>query len=154
MRVALQCYYVGSLPVGPFGWWVSPWLVLVTPSGGAFFCPGATPALAGLHSPKIVSQNVPVVKGLSGQYQKLDKKSSLCYHQSMMNGKLKRLRERKLLTQVELAQMAGLTAVTISRIETGTHKPMFSTVKKLAAALGVPPEKLIERPRERSAHNG
>lgn len=33
--------------------------------------------------------------------------------------KVKQLRERKMLTQVELAEMAGVTPVTIQRIERG-----------------------------------
>lgn len=66
----------------------------------------------------------------------------------MMNGKLKRAREKRLMTQEELAKSTGISVTSISRIENGAHKPRFSTVKKLAAALGVEPERLIERAKE------
>lgn len=65
-----------------------------------------------------------------------------------MDGKLRRLREKRFLTQAELATMTGLTVTTISRIETGAHKPRFGTLKKLANALGVEPEKLVEKAKE------
>ncbi len=60
---------------------------------------------------------------------------------------LRELRERRLLTQRELAAKAGLTDVAISRLETGKTRPRFSTIKKLAAALGVTPAALMERRR-------
>ncbi len=57
---------------------------------------------------------------------------------------LRRLREAQLLTQHELGAKAGLSNVAISRIETSRTRPRFSTVKKLAAALGVKPAALTE----------
>jgi predicted transcriptional regulator len=53
--------------------------------------------------------------------------------------KLKVLRERKFLSQRELGVNSGVHYVTIARIETGVVKPHFSTVRKLAKALGVRP---------------
>jgi len=55
---------------------------------------------------------------------------------------LKALRERALLTQSELAAKAGVSEVTINRIEADRHDPRFSTIRKLALALGVSPEEL------------
>ncbi len=52
---------------------------------------------------------------------------------------LRELREARLFTQDDLAQLAGLVVVTINRVEKGRQKPRFSTIRKLAKALGVPP---------------
>lgn len=59
-----------------------------------------------------------------------------------MAGNLLTLRTRRFMTQVELAQAAGMSPTTINRVETGKLTPRFSTIKRLAAALGVSPEEL------------
>ena len=61
---------------------------------------------------------------------------------------LREARERALLTQEELAARSGVTVSTISRVETGAQAARISTLRKLAAALGVEAETLIdwERP--------
>jgi len=59
--------------------------------------------------------------------------------------RLLRERERKALTLRELADLAGVTHVTVWRIEnetSGAARP--STLRKIAAALGVEPEALID----------
>ncbi len=53
-------------------------------------------------------------------------------------------RRRRFLTQEELAETTGLTPSTISRIEAGIQEPRLSTVKRLAAALGMEPADLID----------
>ena len=54
---------------------------------------------------------------------------------------LREIRERAVLTQAELAKLAGVTSATVSDLETGKRKPRPSTVRKLAKALKVkPPE--------------
>lgn len=58
--------------------------------------------------------------------------------------RLRPTRERKALSQRELAALAGMTHTQISRIETGLSEPYPSTVRKLAAALGVDPTDLME----------
>jgi transcriptional regulator with XRE-family HTH domain len=61
--------------------------------------------------------------------------------------KLTRLREirlRKALSQQDLAGLAGLTPATVSRLEAGLENPYPSTVRKLAKALGVDPEQLMD----------
>ena len=58
--------------------------------------------------------------------------------------RLRFIRERKALTQRELARRAGVSHVTIARIETGQDDPYPTTVRKLATALGVEPEELME----------
>lgn len=60
--------------------------------------------------------------------------------------RLKEWRERRMLTQGELAQRAGVARATISRLER-VYEPWegarFSTIRKLAAALDVQPEELM-----------
>lgn len=58
--------------------------------------------------------------------------------------RLREARERRLLTQEELAERTGLTQTTISRLETGKARPRLRTVRRLAEALRVRPEQLTE----------
>jgi len=58
--------------------------------------------------------------------------------------RLRQIRQRKALSQQDLAQRAGVGEATISRIEQGRVRPRPSTLRKLAAALGVAPEELTE----------
>jgi transcriptional regulator with XRE-family HTH domain len=58
--------------------------------------------------------------------------------------KLKRARERAALSQEELAKKAGVSRVTVARVEACLDDPQPRTVRKLAAALGVEPEALME----------
>ena len=51
-------------------------------------------------------------------------------------------RLRKHLTQKELAEEAGISYPTISRIENGKRQPRWSTIEKLAKALNVSPQEL------------
>ena len=55
---------------------------------------------------------------------------------------LRRVRDANALSQKELAELAGLTNVTVSLIENG-QPARPSTVRKLANALNVPPEELL-----------
>jgi transcriptional regulator with XRE-family HTH domain len=59
--------------------------------------------------------------------------------------KVKRLREEKVLSQRELARMAGLTQMTVWRIENGYRDARPGTIRKLAVALGVEPKELVKR---------
>ncbi|MET0010920.1 helix-turn-helix domain-containing protein [Dehalococcoides mccartyi] len=52
---------------------------------------------------------------------------------------LKQIRENKFITQKELADLTGLSVITISRIENGVSKPTFSSIKKIAQALKIEP---------------
>ena len=58
--------------------------------------------------------------------------------------RLRQVRERKALTQEELAAKAGITRTALSRLESGAAEPRPSTVRKLAAALSVEPEALMD----------
>ena len=58
--------------------------------------------------------------------------------------RLKLVRQRKALTQQQLAERAGVNRVTIVRLEGGEDQPFPTTVRKLADALGVDPEDLMQ----------
>ncbi|MGH2354805.1 MAG: helix-turn-helix transcriptional regulator [Chloroflexota bacterium] len=58
--------------------------------------------------------------------------------------RLRTVRERKALTQQELAERAGVSRPTVARIETYQVHPYPTTVRKIAEALGVYPEALME----------
>ena len=55
---------------------------------------------------------------------------------------LRELRRRKLLSQRELAQLAGVSPTTVINIEAGKIQPHPSTLRKLAEALGISPEEM------------
>ena len=61
-----------------------------------------------------------------------------------MRLKLREVRERKFLSQQELADLTGLSKPNISRLENGHQKPYPKTVRRLAEALGVAPEELVD----------
>lgn len=59
--------------------------------------------------------------------------------------RLENIRRLRMWTQARLAREAGVSPTTISGIETGrTGRPHFGTLGKLARALGVEPEELID----------
>ena len=58
--------------------------------------------------------------------------------------KLKRLREGRVLTQRELARMAGLTHQTVWRYENGFTNAHPRTIRKIAGVLGVQPKDLVK----------
>ncbi len=58
--------------------------------------------------------------------------------------KLKGARTRRLLTQQELAEKAGVSPSTIVNIERDQAEPHFRTIRKLAKALDVDPTSLLE----------
>ncbi len=58
--------------------------------------------------------------------------------------KLRQARERRLITQPELADRSGVMVATISRIENGLQQPRIPTVRKLAKALGMEADELID----------
>ena len=62
----------------------------------------------------------------------------------MMRLRLREMCKRKFLTQQQLANAIGATKANISRLENGEQEPRPSTILRLAAALGVSPEDLVE----------
>ena len=59
--------------------------------------------------------------------------------------RLRALREEHLLTQGELSEAAGVSRDQVSRIERDEVDPRFSTIRKLAKALGVDPRELTKK---------
>jgi transcriptional regulator with XRE-family HTH domain len=55
---------------------------------------------------------------------------------------IKALREERQVTQEQLAFDAGITASALSRIERGINNPGWTTIRKLADALGVSLEQI------------
>ena len=60
-----------------------------------------------------------------------------------MNGTIKLLRERKNLTQAQLARRVGVHVITISKYERGVQTPRLAMLVKIAKALGVSPGLLL-----------
>lgn len=54
------------------------------------------------------------------------------------------LRQRKLLSQRELAERAGVSETTIVKLELGATRPHPSTLRKIADALGISAEEMAE----------
>jgi transcriptional regulator with XRE-family HTH domain len=57
---------------------------------------------------------------------------------------IREMRRRAAMTQDELAREAGVSGMTLSRIERGESEPRASTLRKLAKALEVKPQDLFE----------
>jgi transcriptional regulator with XRE-family HTH domain len=57
--------------------------------------------------------------------------------------RVKRLRQKKNLTQATLAERVGVHRIYIAQIEAGTKTPSLPTLAKLAKALGVPVTALL-----------
>ena len=56
---------------------------------------------------------------------------------------LVRARTKRLLTQDELAEKAGVSQSTIANIERDNAEPQFRTIRKLAKALDIDPTELL-----------
>lgn len=63
---------------------------------------------------------------------------------------LKRLREKKGYSQVDLAERAGMNQFGVAKLEQGQRKPTWESVQALAAALGVSCEAFAEPKAEAS----
>ena len=61
---------------------------------------------------------------------------------------MKRLRKDQVLSQRELARMAGLTQMTVWRLENGFEQAHPQTIRKVAGALGVEPRELLVKGEE------
>jgi transcriptional regulator with XRE-family HTH domain len=62
-----------------------------------------------------------------------------------IGNRLRELRKQQFLTQHMLAARSGVSQVAIARIERNRAEPHFSTIHKLADALGVSPEKFVKK---------
>jgi DNA-binding XRE family transcriptional regulator len=62
---------------------------------------------------------------------------------TLLGRKVQDLRRKRQLTQAELANLAGLSAATVTNIERGAERGThLATIHGLARALGVPPDEL------------
>jgi transcriptional regulator with XRE-family HTH domain len=61
---------------------------------------------------------------------------------TLLGRRVRQLRLLQALSQADLAEIAGVSAAAIIRIERGTHTARPSTLRKLAQALGVKPTQL------------
>lgn len=57
------------------------------------------------------------------------------------------MRERRELTQEQVADRSGVHSTEVSRIETGKRDPQISTLERLADALEVSPGELLRKKR-------
>jgi transcriptional regulator with XRE-family HTH domain len=62
-------------------------------------------------------------------------------------GNLRAVRERRGLTQSQLARLSGIPRSTVANIETGISNPTLSVLARLAAALRLSLEELLSAPR-------
>jgi transcriptional regulator with XRE-family HTH domain len=58
--------------------------------------------------------------------------------------RVKQERERRGLTQEELASKAGISRGYLARLETGRHDPKLSALEKIAKALRIDVAKLLK----------
>jgi transcriptional regulator with XRE-family HTH domain len=61
----------------------------------------------------------------------------------VFTARLRKIRERRGLTQAELGRMAGLSSAAISQLETGSRRPNFTTLVCLSRALETTPNALL-----------
>jgi transcriptional regulator with XRE-family HTH domain len=61
-------------------------------------------------------------------------------------GNLRAIRERRVLSQVELAEISDVSRATVNALEAGKASAQPRTIRKLAKALGVDPLDLIGEP--------
>lgn len=66
---------------------------------------------------------------------------------------IKRHRQNRNLTQEQLAEQIGISAVFLSQIENGHKKPSFETVYNIALALKVKIDDLLTVPKEQILDN-
>jgi transcriptional regulator with XRE-family HTH domain len=61
-----------------------------------------------------------------------------------LGSNLRAARKKLKLTQEQVAERSGVHPTEVSRIEAGKRDPQVSTLRKLAAALEVPPGELLD----------
>ncbi len=58
---------------------------------------------------------------------------------------LRRIRQERFLSQKDVAELTGLARSTVAEIEITKRPARFSTIKRLAEALGVTPNDLVNK---------
>jgi transcriptional regulator with XRE-family HTH domain len=77
------------------------------------------------------------------------KEEASCGNRGISLPHLKALRKSKALSQKDVSELSGVSRETIYRLEGSQRAAYPSTVRKLAFALGVPPEEVIRGLRRR-----
>jgi transcriptional regulator with XRE-family HTH domain len=67
--------------------------------------------------------------------------------EARMSGNIKTLRKKKKITLERLAELTGLTKGYLSKVERARRAPPYSTLNKIALALGVDAAFFLEVPR-------
>ena len=62
----------------------------------------------------------------------------------MLGEKIKKYREEKKMTQVEVAEVLGVKPATISKYESGILEPNIESLKKLSEIFGVLVDELLK----------
>lgn len=75
------------------------------------------------------------------------------FEPSPFGERLRSLRQTRKLTQADLAERAGVTDETVSRVERGAFEPALSTAIALAQALGTPLDALTGSGAEEASHS-
>jgi transcriptional regulator with XRE-family HTH domain len=65
-------------------------------------------------------------------------------HVGNLGTNLRAARKKLAMSQIDLAQRSGIEQGEVSRIERGIRDPQVSTLEKLAAAVEVPPGRLLD----------
>jgi transcriptional regulator with XRE-family HTH domain len=68
---------------------------------------------------------------------------------SNLGANLRYVRERRALTQQQLAKLAGVPRSTVAQLETGSSNPTLAVLAQLAGALQLSIEELLSRPHAR-----
>lgn len=68
--------------------------------------------------------------------------------------KVKQLRKQKNLTQAQLAKRSGTSLMTVGRLERGEYFPRLENASKIANALGVSIEDIVEAPEQEEKKEG
>ncbi len=63
-----------------------------------------------------------------------------------IGARLFEIREKRGLTQTELARRSGVSQTTIVHVETGQVRPRMATLRRLAKGFGITVEELIDVP--------
>lgn len=73
------------------------------------------------------------------------KRAELCEDMEGIAALIKEARRRKRISQKDLAEQAGMTAVQLCRIESGECRPNRQTLRKLSGYIGIPYSELLIR---------
>ncbi len=79
------------------------------------------------------------------QYEIVASLTSLFFMPPLFKDRLRTARERRNLSQAELATKAGLQPAAISHFETGNRAPSFENLKRLSDALNISVDYLLGR---------